>query len=74
MPLKKIKEIVTGWKNVVFNDEEIENLSAVRMKKCNDCPFKQFNDFLQTEICGECFCPLKAKTRSPMSKCPKGKW
>ncbi|MFT3912245.1 MAG: hypothetical protein QM737_22650 [Ferruginibacter sp.] len=74
MGIKKIKEIITGWKNVVFTDEDIEKLSEMRMMKCNECPFKQFNEFLQTDICNQCYCPLKAKTRSPESKCPKGKW
>ncbi|MFT3908322.1 MAG: hypothetical protein QM737_02765 [Ferruginibacter sp.] len=72
--IKKAKEIITGWKNVVFTDEEIEKLSAERMEVCNACPFKQFSEILKMEICGECLCPLKAKTRSPLSNCPKKKW
>lgn len=72
----KFKEIFDGWKNVLFTDEEIEILSAERMAICNECPFKEEVDLmgLRNEICGECWCPLKAKTRSPESKCPKDKW
>ncbi len=64
----KFDEIVSGWKNVIFKDKDVEKMANERALICAGCPFNVNN------ICQECGCPLVAKTRSPQSKCPKNKW
>lgn len=66
--LNKLEEIITGWKNVAFENKEVENIAFERAKICASCPFNEANS------CTKCGCPLIAKTRSPKSKCPEGKW
>lgn len=68
----KLKEIYTGWKNVVVTDEVVEALAKERMEKCNACPYKII--MLKMEVCELCHCPLIAKTRSLETECPKGFW
>ena len=65
---EKFEEITTGWKNVVFKDPEVELVANQRALICAQCPFNKHN------VCSKCGCPLTAKTRSPKSKCPEGKW
>lgn len=68
MNLKKANEILTGWKNVIFKDKTVEEMATKRVIICSDCPYNKHS------ICSQCGCPLAAKTRSPESKCPEGKW
>ena len=63
-----MNNIATGWKNVVFKDEDIEAMASERMKVCNDCRFNKYN------ACTKCGCPLISATRSPDHECPLGKW
>lgn len=68
--MSKFEEIVSGWKNYFFKDEEVENKAKVRLKICLECNhINNSND--KCTICG-CFIP--AKVRSLKSKCPKSKW
>lgn len=67
-----LKDIINGWKNVIIKDEDIETLHQQRMEICNACPKKI--EQLGMAVCGECGCPLMAKTRSLDSKCPLDKW
>lgn len=69
-----LKEIITGWANVVFTDEQIEELSKQRLSICNACEHKDELKMIKADICNKCGCPLIAKTRSPESKCPINKW
>lgn len=66
--LKKFREITEGWKNVAFENPEVEKIANDRATICAGCPFSKAG------ICTKCGCPLKAKTRSIQSKCPEGKW
>lgn len=63
-------EIYDGWKNYVFENPIIEAEAKKRIALCVDCEhFKPSN-----KSCGKCGCFMVAKTRSPRSSCPVGKW
>lgn len=66
--MSKLKEILNGWSNVVWPNPKVEKLAMDRALICAECPSNKDN------ICGECGCPLIAKTRSEYSTCPLGKW
>lgn len=66
--MSKLQEILSGWKNVIWEKPEIEKLAMDRAVICSSCD-KNVNN-----ICQVCGCPLVAKTRSEYSKCPDGKW
>lgn len=68
MSKTKLKQIIQGWKNLVFKDPEIEKLALKRAEICSTC--KNNN----ASICIECGCPLAAKTRSPKETCPIQLW
>lgn len=63
-----LQEIVEGWKNVLFQDPEVEAEALRRATICSGCPFNEKNK------CSKCGCPLVAKTRSMKSKCPDKRW
>ena len=67
-----LKEIVSGWMNVIVKTDEVEQASIKRMKICDSCPSKTKQ--LGIDVCDECSCPLIAKTRSMESRCPLNKW
>lgn len=66
-----LNEIFEGWKNLVFENPEIEKEAKRRMKICVDNDCHKFNS---SKTCGVCGCYMPAKTRSKKSKCPIGKW
>jgi hypothetical protein len=75
------KEIINGWKNTVLKDPEVEKLAEVRLAICKECPKQsdnaRKNGYKSARLdvhCTECSCPLIAKTRSTLSKCPLNKW
>jgi hypothetical protein len=70
--MNKVKEITTAWKNVLVGDAEIKAVAEERMAVCQGCEFKI--QFFGADVCGECMCPLVAKTCSPLNACPKNKW
>jgi len=67
-----IKEIKDGWLNTIIKNDEVENIAYERLSICESCEFKV--EIFGFTLCGECHCPLIAKTRSMDSKCPKNKW
>ena len=66
--MSKLKEILEGWKNVIWENPRIEKLAMDRAIICGDCSYNINN------TCKLCGCPLLSKTRSEYSKCPKGLW
>jgi len=68
----ELNNIISGWKNTVIKDSEVEKLSQQRSDICNRCEYKKA--LFGIEVCGVCHCPLLAKTRSVDSKCPKDRW
>ena len=70
--MKKAKEILSGWKNALIPDDAVDAIAKQRLDVCNTCEHK--TTMLGMDCCGLCHCPLLAKTKSPNSKCPCGKW
>ena len=67
-----IRNVAIGWINVVRDElgvlpDHIKEMAEKRLAICNDCKYGGYT-------CGECGCPLTAKTKSPNSKCRIGKW
>jgi len=65
---EKIKSILTGWKNVVWKDKEIEAEAIRRVEICADCSSNR------NTICKQCGCWIPAKARSMIEACPINKW
>ena len=72
--MSRFKEIVNGYSNVVksalgVSSEQDEKIFSARQEICNGCQHKTSRN-----TCGLCGCPLFAKTRSLITKCPDGNW
>jgi hypothetical protein len=73
--MSKLNEIGKGFKKLVLGENQ--NLAEERMKICNVCPKNsknKSNNILPVDICMECGCVIRAKTRNEDSECPIGKW
>lgn len=84
----QLSEILTGWANVVKDkvgmlDSETQRMSYIRLVHCNACPVRDNNtcspsrtikNVLTDQIVNGCGCNIAAKTLSPKSECPAGKW
>jgi hypothetical protein len=73
--MRRFKEIVNGYSNLVksklgVSSDEDEKIFSARRTICNACPHKM----LEKDRCGKCGCPLPAKTRSLITRCPVGNW
>lgn len=66
--MSKLKEILSGWSNVIWENPRIEKIAMDRAVICSECIYNVQNK------CSQCSCPLIAKTRSEYSKCPMNKW
>lgn len=66
--MSKLKEILNGWTNVIWEKPEVEKMAMDRAIICADCIYNVNN------TCSQCGCLLIAKTRSEYSKCPMNKW
>lgn len=64
-----INEIIAGWRNYVFPNEDVEKEAIRRMKICLDC-----TKLSERNYCKICRCYMPAKVRSPKSNCPIRKW
>lgn len=66
-----LSEIFEGWKNLVFENPQIEAEAKRRMTICvkNDC-----KKFTTSKTCGICGCYMPAKVRSSKSHCPIAQW
>ena len=72
---EQAKHIAAGITNYVrlamnISDKEVEQVSAARMRVCNNCP----NIDVSQNRCTICKCFLNLKTRSMDSFCPHGYW
>jgi hypothetical protein len=75
--MNKFEEILTAWRRKWNPTAEQKVLSEKRLKICATCPSRQeiikASDFFV--LCGECGCPLEAKSHSPkMGACDLGNW
>lgn len=69
MNLSHIKD---GWLNLLIKNNDVEQEAIKRVQVCSECPSKA--NFFGIDVCGECHCPLIAKTRSKDENCPLSKW
>ncbi len=70
----RFQKIVDGYSNLVksklgLSSEKDEEIFEARRTICNACEHKSALD-----RCLKCGCPLAAKTRSLIDKCPEGHW
>lgn len=67
---EKYNDIINGWTNWLFKNDEIEEIAKERAKECSKCDSNVAN------VCKECNCPLFVKTRSmgETNACDLGKW
>lgn len=70
MILKKLRNIIVGWFNKIFNREN--KLAEKRLAICNNCPKKV--KFLGEDVCDICLCVIDAKVRVKEEQCHDGKW
>lgn len=84
----QLKEILDGWGNVVKDkfgtlNEEIKIMAQIRLEQCNTCsnrngnmcdPTRKIKHIVTEQMVRGCGCNLTAKTLSPDSECPAGKW
>jgi hypothetical protein len=82
--LKKLQNIVDGWKGYLFHDAEAKKLAESRAVKCSQCEFCVYGivpKFMDDEVkkikgmvCDKCNCPLSTKLRAKEEVCPIGLW
>jgi hypothetical protein len=86
--MSQIREILEGWGNVIkdqFNAVDIvtKTISKKRLVECDPCSIRQGNTcspqiygyhVITKERKNGCGCNISAKTLSPTSECPLGKW
>lgn len=77
--------IISGFKNYIFPNKEMEEIAMERAKICSECPFAVETTFKQIELddsikeikglkCSDCGCILSAKVRQMYNKCTQNKW
>lgn len=80
-----LANIVSGFTNLAFPNEAIEQLAYKRASICADCPAAEKAGVysvivdnrtknIQGMRCSDCGCNLSAKVRSERDYCPRGKW
>lgn len=67
----QLSEIYNGWKNLIFQNPQIEAEAKRRIAICvsNEC-----KKFTKTKRCSLCGCFMPAKARNMASKCKLKKW
>ena len=81
----KLGNIISGFTNLAFPNEEVEKIAIARAEVCARCPFAVKTGLysvvkdsrtvtIQGMKCSECGCNLSAKVRSISDTCPVGKW
>jgi len=86
--MSQIREIIEGWANVIKDqfdavDPVTKAISKKRLQFCDDCSLRHGNTcspqiygyhVITNERKNGCGCNISAKTLSPTSQCPLGKW
>jgi len=68
-----IKNVIVGWRNVIFRRDDIEIIAKRRFAMCARC--MDVPELLIEDLkCKECNCPLIAKARSSDDNCPLKLW
>lgn len=87
--MSRLLEIASGWYNMIRATPELQEMAKERLTICDSCPAREELTGATADVisiatrtqtgavlyrCGKCGCPLSAKTLSPASHCPLGKW
>lgn len=64
----EFRDIIDGWKNLIFHKPEIEKLAHNRAIICANCEYSNLG------LCTKCNCPLITKCRAKKNTCPTNKW
>lgn len=78
--LKKLKQILEGYANLIFQDPEVEKISEERLNICLTCTdrsdIKESSELIKlSSTCNLCGCVLQAKSRCVKNcSCPKKLW
>jgi len=67
--MNRLLEIYDGWKNLVFENPEVEGEAKRRMAICDACPLLSTHNY-----CDLCHCYMPAKVRNLESRCKDKKW
>lgn len=67
--MSRLSEIYEGWKNLVFDNQEVKEEAERRMAICDACP-----NLTKHNYCKLCSCYMPAKVRSLESRCWDKKW
>lgn len=67
--MNRLLEIYDGWKNLIFENPEVEEEAKRRMKICVEC-----ENLSSRNTCDLCTCYMPAKTRNLQSRCKIKKW
>ena len=72
----KTADICNGFKNLLFENEEIEKMAEERLKFCDNCEdIKYINKKLGVyPHCSHCFCWIPTLIRSETKHCKLGKF
>ena len=77
--------IISGFKNFMFPNKEMEELALERSKICSECSSAVETKIKQLQMddtikeieglkCADCGCILSAKVRQKFDNCPQKKW
>lgn len=77
--IKSKRQILSGIKNYIIRNDDIEAIANYRFKICKECPMITYDSngcvVPDTQpCCLECGCCLELKVRSLSSSCPLNKW
>lgn len=70
-------EIAKSWIIAENPNPEQKSIAEYRIKVCNSCPNKTYNNYFDTFVCGICQCSLSKKIFSPAEgrkACPEARW
>lgn len=67
--MSKFNEIIDGWVNYIFPNDNVEATAKMRLKLCLEC-----DKITKKNTCKICGCFIPAKVRSEKSSCPENKW
>lgn len=78
----KVNNITEGWKNLLLQNEEGQELYNARIIHCNECIERKVIGFVEALTfgkivqykCKKCGCPLEPKLRATNETCNLGKW
>ena len=81
----KLLNIVSGFANLSFPNQQVEEMAMKRAAICSVCPAAEKTGIysvivdnrtkdIQGMKCSDCGCNLSAKVRSEHDSCPRGKW